>query len=68
MLLCLAGAAAWAVVAYFAVQALLDSGAEVRFGRSGVLVPILIIAGPPAGLIWLAFSNVIKRACPECSD
>jgi len=68
MLLCVIVAAGWVLgVRYFGQMFIEDPG-EVRVGRRSVLAALLIIAGPPAGLIWLAFSNVLKRACPECSE
>jgi hypothetical protein len=62
-LLCLAAAVGWAAAAYFLVQGYIEDPTSKSVGRRGVLWSIIVIAGPPAALIWLAFGSTLKRVC-----
>lgn len=67
MMLCLAGAVAWCFGAYLVIDGFLNDPAHPSLRPRELRVAILIAGVPPIALIWLAFSNVIKKGCPDCT-
>lgn len=67
-LLCLAAAVAWCIGDYVVIQGFLDDPSHPTLRPRGVRLTMLIAIVPPIALIWLAFSDMVKRGCPECCD
>ena len=66
-LICLGLAAAWCIGAYLIVQEKVEKGFQYSQERRKPVMKLLLIVGPPLALIGLAFSPILKRACPWCS-
>jgi hypothetical protein len=66
-LICLGLAAAWCIGAYYIILDKVERGFQYSQGRRWPAAKLVLIVGPPILLIGLAFSPIIKRACPRCS-